>query len=193
MTEEEILLWTLAAYARHFAGVRMPEIRVGTYKGDSSAAIFSPCGRYRYGLVRIWDQTKPKWLFAMLNPSTASECDGDNTVDRQVNRVKALDGGGIIVINAGGLVETNRKKAIGHPDPIGPENEALARPLVEEADHIVVAYGADAIKFGGDRLLARVLSGREVMALRKTKKGFPGHPLYISYATTPQPFTMPAY
>lgn len=192
MTEKEILKWVTAIYSRAVDRLRAQQVRVGTYKGDASAAIFSTCGRYRYGLVRIWDSSKPIWLFAMLNPSTATERAGDNTVDRQVTRAKMLGGGGIIVINAGGLIETDRKKAIRHPDPIGPDNEALARPLVDAAHNIVVAYGADAIRFGGDKLLARILAGRDVMALRKTKNGFPGHPLFISYATQPQPFAMPA-
>ena len=168
------------------------DLRTDTFKGDASAAIFSICGLYRYVLIRVWDPLKPLWLFAMLNPSVASEKSGDPTVDRQVERARRHGAGGIVVINAGGLIETNRKKAIRHDDPIGPDNEALARPFVEAADKIVVAYGADAGRFGGEKLLARLLEGREVMALRKTKKGYPGHPLYIAYAQPLIPFTMPA-
>lgn len=176
----------------HAGPVPEHDLRTGSYKGDASAAIFSICGLYRYVLVRIWDKSKPLWLFAMLNPSMASERSGDKTVDRQVERAKRNGAGGIVVINAGGLIETDRKKAIRHADPIGPDNEALARPFVEAADRIVVAYGADANRFGGERLLARLLEGKEVMALRKTKKGYPAHPLYIAYGQPLIRFTMPA-
>ncbi|HDR2355042.1 TPA: DUF1643 domain-containing protein [Enterobacter roggenkampii] len=34
-------------------------------------AIFSPCGKYRYSLSRVWDDSKPYTLFIGLNPSYA--------------------------------------------------------------------------------------------------------------------------
>ena len=38
---------------------------------DIKGAVLSDCENYRYELWRIWDESKPKVLFIMLNPSTA--------------------------------------------------------------------------------------------------------------------------
>ena len=43
-----------------------------------TGAVFSPCGRYRYKLWRVWDPDLPLGcvMFLMLNPSTATDAEG---------------------------------------------------------------------------------------------------------------------
>ena len=48
-------------------------------------AEISNCGNYRYSLTREWDDTKPKVLFVMLNPSTACDESNDLTTIRCIN------------------------------------------------------------------------------------------------------------
>lgn len=74
---------------------------------ETNGAIFSDCEVYRYLLWRIWDDSLPRALLLMMNPSTADEVDNDPTVERQVRRVKMwpLEGcefkvGGLEVANA---------------------------------------------------------------------------------------------
>lgn len=43
------------------------------------AAQISECGRYRYQLARWWDETLPRALFVMLNPSSADGVHEDAT------------------------------------------------------------------------------------------------------------------
>ena len=49
-----------------------------------NGAVFSPCGRYRYQLWRVWDPGRPLGcvMFLMLNPSTATDAEDDPTIRR---------------------------------------------------------------------------------------------------------------
>ena len=52
-------------------------------KGDAkSEAIYSDCETYRYALTRVWEPTRPRLLYIMLNPSTATEVQNDPTIER---------------------------------------------------------------------------------------------------------------
>jgi len=48
----------------------------------NNGATFSECGRYRYKLCRIWDDSLPQVTFIGLNPSTADASIDDQTVKR---------------------------------------------------------------------------------------------------------------
>lgn len=63
-----------------------------------SAAI-SPCGKYRWSLDRIWDQSKPRLVICMLNPSKADADINDPTILRLINFATLWGFGGILVIN----------------------------------------------------------------------------------------------
>lgn len=45
-----------------------------------SDAFFSPCRKYRYWLLRIWDETLPLMANIGANPSTADENVDDPTI-----------------------------------------------------------------------------------------------------------------
>jgi hypothetical protein len=49
---------------------------------EKRGAEFSPCGKYRYALWRIWDFKKPLAMFIGLNPSTADASKDDPTIKR---------------------------------------------------------------------------------------------------------------
>ena len=69
-------------------------IRQHIEEGKISTAHYSPCETYRYALTRVWDETAPKLLFIMLNPSTATELKNDPTIERCERRARALGYGG---------------------------------------------------------------------------------------------------
>lgn len=169
----------LTRYRAAAEGMPPHRLACGTWREIPSLAVYSPCGAYRYVLARVWDPARPVWLMAMLNPSRASESAGDATVDRQVSRARQHGAGALIVVNAAALRSTDRQAMLRHPDPVGPNNEAWIARMAPLADGVVLAYGPDAALFGGDRLLARALAGRACHALRLTRDGSPGHPLYL--------------
>lgn len=136
---------------------------------------------HRYLLWWVWDWSLPLWLYLMLNPSKATHDTEDPTVLRQATRTMRGGGGGVIVGNAGALRETDRLLALKHEDILGPDNQFWLMHAVTVADKIIVAHGPDAAKFGGDRLIRRATEGHQLYALKITKDGHPGHPLYIGY------------
>ena len=136
-------------------------------KGDApSVAVYSDCERYRYLLTRVWDETRPRALFVMLNPSTATEVQNDPTVERCERRARA--------------------------DPVGPGNDAAIRESLEWAagagDRIICAWGAHGKHLERGAAVERLLrqSGRQLHNLGLTKAGAPKHPLYIGYDRQPE-------
>ncbi len=50
-----------------------------------AAATFDENHDYRYRLSRVWDETLPRVVWCMLNPSTASAFRSDPTVSRVIS------------------------------------------------------------------------------------------------------------
>lgn len=148
-------------------------------------AVLSPCGVYRYRLLRAWDD-KPRVWWVMLNPSTADASVDDPTIRRVVSFSQGWGYGGCVVVNLFALRATDPAALKGHADPIGPDNDlhlrlALAAPLV------VAAWGANKT-CGRDQAVMRLLAGKSLHCLEKTKEGHPKHPLYVRGDATPTLF-----
>jgi len=56
-------------------------------------------GDYRYHLWRTWDETRPRLLWVMLNPSTADGETDDPTVRRCIGFSKGWGYGSIEIVN----------------------------------------------------------------------------------------------
>ena len=162
-------------------------------KGDApSVAVYSDCERYRYLLTRVWDPARPRALFVMLNPSTATEVQNDPTVERCERRARTLDFGAFRVTNIFAWRATDPKEMRAQPDPVGPEND---RAILESVDwaagpgaRIVCAWGAHGAHLARGAAVERLLrnTGRELFHLGLTKAGDPKHPLYIGYDRQPE-------
>lgn len=124
---------------------------------------------------------------ALLNPSTATEELDDPTIKRCIVRAQRGGAGGLIVVNAGAIRETNADKACRASEPIGPDNEAWIRALIPSCAVHIGGWGPKAARFGGDRLLRKIFCemGVQLFALKVNKDGSPGHPLYLSYSAEP--------
>ena len=59
------------------------------FPDNFSGAEISDCGKYRWKLWRIWDDSKPKILWIMHNPSTADAEKDDPTIRRIINFSKS--------------------------------------------------------------------------------------------------------
>lgn len=142
-----------------------------------SGAIISDCGRYRYQLWRIWDDSKPKVLFLMHNPSTADEKDDDRTVGRCIGFAKQWGYGGIYI---GNLYAYRAKKPeallkLSPAEVNPPEATFHINAMVNKCRLHVLAHGNPIFK-------AQALTYPENTQwhyLHLTKAGNPGHPLYL--------------
>ena len=160
-------------------------------KGDApSVAVYSPCERYRYALTRTWDTGGDKALFVMLNPSTATEVQNDPTVERCERRARALGFGAFRVTNIFAWRDTDPKKMRAAPDPVGPANDAAIRDGALWADRVICAWGAHGAHLERGPAVEALLreTGVSLHHLGLTKAGHPKHPLYIGYATQPEPW-----
>ncbi|OWY00723.1 hypothetical protein B6V73_17095 [Thioclava sp. JM3] len=162
-------------------------------KGDApSIAVYSDCENYRYLLTRVWDDSKPRALFIMLNPSTATEVQNDPTVERCERRARALGFGAFRVTNIFAYRATDPKVMRAQEDPVGPENDASIRESLDWAsgpeDRIICAWGAHGAHLQRGAAVEDLLraSGRALHHLGLTKAGAPKHPLYIAYEHQPE-------
>jgi len=164
----------------------------------TGTAVISPCGLYRYRLGRVWDDALSPCVFVMLNPSTADASAPDPTVTRCIGFARALDCGGIVVVNLFAYRTKDPKVMAAAADPIGPENDEHIREVVTgRRGPVICAWGAGASK---GRLASRVpavlsllhLAGVVPTALRVTKSGHPEHPLYLPSACRPIPWGVKA-
>lgn len=147
-------------------------------------AMISPCGQYRYSLVRQWDKSKPYLPFVMLNPSTADAAQDDPTIRRCMSFAKREGAGGIVVVNLYALRSTDPKRLREVDDPVGPLNGRViydvATTAAEAGMPIVCAWGVnDVTQAAGGALVQAREAGAKVMCLGKTTAGHPRHPLYI--------------
>ena len=137
--------------------------------GTFGAASFSADGRFRYWLLRKWDQvplalpntidrggagqappeqTYPM-IFICLNPSTATEVQSDPSVTRMMNFAKREGCGGLVVMNAFALRATDPKELLTTHNPMGPYNLEMIRMQTQDMGHpprqpiVVAAWGAN--------------------------------------------------
>jgi hypothetical protein len=146
---------------------------------EDSGAEFSADRKYRYKLWRIWDKSKPKLAFCMLNPSKADESSNDPTVERCVRRAEQLGYGGIYIINIYAYISTDPKELKTVYDPIGPSNDSCIAWVAQECRLVICGWG----KHGkannrGDEVMRLIkFWGMNAHALRINIDGSPSHPL----------------
>jgi hypothetical protein len=155
--------------------------------GPTPAAVLSPDSRYRYFLARRWDARGKVIAFIGLNPSTADEWTDDPTIRRCIQFAKDLGGGALWMVNLFALRST-KPFALAHAsDPIGPDNERWLHAVVAEADLSIAAWGNGGMLSGRAAVVSARFAGK-LYALSVTRRGMPGHPLYIPAERRPQPY-----
>ena len=147
----------------------------------NKGAIFSTDNIYRYQLSRIWDDSKPKILFIMLNPSTADEFVEDPTIRRVVNYAKDWGYGGVYVGNLYAFRSTDPKGLKSIADPVGPENINHIQTLISLVDKVIYAWGNEQKE---PDWLKKIVETPYCIEI--SKKGIPKHPLYLKKCLIPQ-------
>jgi len=162
-------------------------------KGDApSTALYSDDERYRYDLVRTWDDTRGRINFVMLNPSTATELANDPTVERCERRARALGFGAFRVTNIFAYRATDPRDMRACTDPIGgAANDVAICEAALWADSVVCAWGTHGSHLARGAEVEAMLRGKglSLLSLGLSKDGHPKHPLYIGYAVQPTAWT----
>ncbi len=151
-------------------------------------AVFSPCERYRYRLERILGPG-PTLGVVMINPSRATaDCD-DPTIDRVQAVCSRFGFGRAIIGNLFAWRTSDVAELAIISDPVGPENDAHLGALAQEADTILVAWGAPG-KFPKSheqrwRDVVTILegAGKPLHCLTHLKSGHPRHPQILIHET----------
>lgn len=147
-------------------------------------ANLSICNTYRYLLSRIWDESKGKVMFMMLNPSKADDKVDDPTIRRCIAFAKEWGFGGLYVCNLFAYRATNPNDLLNIQNPIGDENSVFIKKYTDEVDIIVCAWGNKPIVksiLKEQPLIEFLTFAKEKLHyLELTKDGTtPRHPLYI--------------
>lgn len=164
-------------------------------------AVISNCGRYRYYLRRdlapgqLPDTSYARTVFIMLNPSTADAEVDDPTIRKCMGFARRWSAD-LEVVNLYALRATDPARLRTADDPVGPDNDAWIRDTAVGSVLIIAAWGAFAYNRmpGGRDRIAHVAAlvadaGNQIHCLRRTKAGFPEHPLYLPYELSPLPWS----
>lgn len=156
-----------------------------------SGAVISECGKYRYRLWRVWDESKPKLLFIMLNPSTADASKDDPTIKRCIGFAKSLGFGSIYVGNLYAYRATDPSELLNCPDPYGPCNVVTLLSMIGSCDQVICAWGNSWIlkklkDIPYNDLFKSLV--KPLYCLDLSIDGTPRHPLYLKSDLKPKPY-----
>lgn len=152
-------------------------------------AVISEDENYRYFLSRIWGKGGKTIAFIGLNPSTADAVNDDPTIRRCVGFAKAWGGTSLLMVNLFAFRATYPSDLVKSPDPVGPENDYWLERCIACADLAIAAWGNDGDLLGRAQTVSSRFHG-SLHALAITKKGMPGHPLYLPKDAIPKKFVV---
>lgn len=145
------------------------------------SAIISDCGQYRYKLARIWQPDLPIVGFIGLNPSTADGTFDDPTIRRLINFSYQWGYGGFLIGNLFAWRDKSPAYMKMASDPIGPQNDLHLLELKERCERIVFIWGNNGSFLNRDKQVEAMFP--DAFCLKKTKDGYPAHPLYLAKST----------
>jgi len=140
----------------------------------NNTALISEDKLYRYQLLRVWDETLPRVLFVMLNPSTADATKDDPTIRRVISFAKSWGYGGVYVGNLFAFRSTDPKALKYVTDPTGEDNIQHIQDMVGLVDKIIYAWGNNQKE---PKWLSELVPTPYCIDI--SKKGVPKHPLYL--------------
>jgi hypothetical protein len=143
-----------------------------------AGAEFSECGRYRYQLWRIWDESLPKVMCIGLNPSKASTVKNDNTITILSIILKKLGYGGFYMMNMFAWISSNPKDLLSCYDPIG-DNTVRLQDVATGCQEVIFCWGN--FKQAEARINHVVPMFPAAKCFGHNKNGTPFHPRAMSY------------
>lgn len=157
---------------------------------DNNGALISMCEKYRFQLWRIWDDSLPKVLFVMHNPSKADANVNDPTVKRCIGFAKSWGYGGIYIGNISAYRATNPKDLNDIPvhELFVKSNMQNIKWMAEKCSLHVLAHGVPHKKLRPWVTYSYDLNHIKFHVIEMTKSGFPGHPLFLKSNLVPVPY-----
>jgi hypothetical protein len=147
-------------------------------------AVISKCGKYRYSLVREWDESKGKVLFIMLNPSIADAEVDDPTIKRCISFSKNWGYGGLMVANLFAYITPYPKELFAYKYPEGNNNRKYIEQMMRKCEIVICAWGKNQ---GSPPEYLKKLSDLYYLKLLSDGKTA-GHPLYLKKELKPKKF-----
>lgn len=104
-------------------------------------AVFSENEKYRYMLIKAWDENKPKAVMIGINPSKATHLKGDNTATNAMNCFIDSGYGTMIIVNLFAFMSTKTEGLSKREKLYEDLNNDYIQKACEEADTVLVAWG----------------------------------------------------
>lgn len=144
----------------------------------NKGAEFSPCGRYRYKLWRIWDPDLPKAMCIGLNPSTANASKNDATINNLIGILTKLGYGGFYMMNLFAWISSKPDDLLTCPDPLG-DNENKLKEVEALCNDVILCWGT--FKQAEDRRKEVAANYPDAKCFGFNKDGTPFHPRALTY------------
>ena len=96
--------------------------------------------KYRYRLSRVWDNSLPRVVWCMLNPSTASAFESDRTLNKIIRYSRAWGYGAVEVVNLFAYRTPYPSELPLVADPVGLGNDDAIAAAVRHAERLVAAW-----------------------------------------------------
>lgn len=142
------------------------------------SAEFSQCGKYRYQLTRVWDESKPVAMCIGLNPSNANAEKDDPTIRILTGCLNHLGYGSLKMMNLYAIISPIPKKIFEVPDAQG-HNDAWLTTTAYGVQEIIFCWGG--FKNIEHRAKQMIKMFPDAKCFGKTASGMPNHPRAMSY------------
>lgn len=145
--------------------------------------------RYRYTLERRWAPRGVSGdgvLWVMLNPSTADAREDDHTIRRCIAFSRGFLFRSLTVVNLFALRTTYPAELRRAEDPVGPDNGATICKAAQEAQAVIVAWGAHPFARQRSEMVLAMIRRNLFYTTKihclgpRTMKGFPRHPARLA-------------
>lgn len=151
-------------------------------------AAFSPDGRCRWSLSRIWEREKGLVLYTGLNPSRADKKVDDMTVKKGMGFADKWNFGGTMHGNAYPFITPYPRELAQCTDAEIEKNDAKLIEMARLASVVVLAWGSFPNFRERFDQVAKLLAPWNPICLGRTKDGFPKHISRIAYASPREPW-----
>lgn len=147
---------------------------MGNLFDNNSGAEFSKCGKYRYKLWRIWDESKPLAMCIGLNPSTANANKNDQTISYLIKMLTKLGYGGFYMTNLFAWISSKPDDLLTCEDALG-ENDNKMKEVEALCQDVIACWGN--FKQAEQRIKEVLPNYPNAKCFGATASGRPFHPL----------------